>query len=90
MTEDELRQWFESRKEAGRTINIDSCEIGHWYAYDADPYDANPDLPEEAKQIGSNCFVRGPKSRGWVHVGDLPPASGIRIYKERINAGAKQ
>jgi hypothetical protein len=37
MTKDELRQ-LASREEAGRLIDVETCELGRWAAYDADPY----------------------------------------------------
>jgi hypothetical protein len=60
-----------------------------WAAYDADPYGARPDLPEEMKQVGTNRFVRSPESRGWVWEGDLPHASGHAMY-ERIHREARR
>jgi len=50
---------------AGRAIDIETCEIGKWEAYDADPY-GYQELHPEMQQIGTNCFVRSPESRGWV------------------------
>ena len=80
MTEAELRAWLASRKQTGAAIDIETCELGYWPAYDADPYNANPALSDEIKQIGTNRFVRSPESCGWVWEGDLPPASAIAMY----------
>ena len=80
MNKEELQQWFASRIEAGRAIDIETCELGCWAAYDFDPYGVDPDLPEEMQQVGTNRFVRSPESRGWVHEGDLPPAKGKSMY----------
>jgi hypothetical protein len=61
ITPQEFRQWVASRKEAGREIDIETCEFAVWYALDFDPYDADPDLPEVWQQsIGKNQFVRPP------------------------------
>jgi len=87
MTDDEFQHWVSTRKEAGRAIDIETCELGRWAAYDADPYGAQPDLPEEMKQVGTNRFVRSPESRGWVWEGDLPSASVQAMY-ERIHREA--
>jgi hypothetical protein len=80
MTPEQLQQWIASRKEAGRSINIGTCELGRWAAYDCDPYGINPNLPEEMQQIGTNRFVRSPESRGWVWEGDLPMATAKAMY----------
>jgi hypothetical protein len=78
---DELRQWLASREGAGAKIDIETCELGWWYAQDADPYgirEALGEFPEAMHQIGRNRFVRSPDSQGWVAVEDLP--------KEKIRA----
>jgi hypothetical protein len=80
----EFQEWLASRKAAGAAIDIETCELGRWHAYDADPYGARPDLPEEMQQIGSTRWVRSPESRGWVNEEDLPEASGIAMY-DRIH-----
>ena len=89
LTPEEMQQWVASREEAGRKIDIETCELGCWYAYDCDPYGADPDLPEEMKQIGTNRFVCSPESHGWVHEGDLPLASFKAMY-ERIRRKVKE
>jgi hypothetical protein len=38
MTREELVAWLASRKEAGRAIDIETCELGKWPADDCDPY----------------------------------------------------
>ena len=50
-TQDHLtREQFEARlagrKEAGRVIDIETCELGRWYVWMGDPYDAY-DVPPE-------------------------------------------
>jgi hypothetical protein len=87
MTPKEMQQWVASREEAALKIDIETCELGCWYAYDCDPYGARPDLPEEMKQIGTNRFVRSAESRGWVCEDDLPPATIEAMY-ERIHREA--
>src|SRR5438445_9038993 len=70
MTLEEFKAWVASRDEAGRTIDIETCELGYWAAHDADPYGLHEALGEEFyPQIGTNRFVRGPHSRGWVWEG---------------------
>jgi hypothetical protein len=86
MTEEQCQQWLASRKEAGLKIDINTCELGRWYANDCDPYNLRTDLAEEMYQIGTNRFVRSAESCGWVHEGDLPSdklkAMYDRIYRE--------
>jgi hypothetical protein len=83
MTGAEFQEWVASRKAAGAAIDIAACELGRWYAYDDDPYCADPELPEEMKQIGTNRYVRSAASRGWVSERDLPPTTATAMY-ERI------
>jgi hypothetical protein len=71
MTLDEFAQWVASRKEAGAAIDIETCELGRWYAYDLDPYGTR-DLLDEEQQVGTNRWVRSPQSRGWINEEDLP------------------
>jgi hypothetical protein len=87
MSHDELRRWLASREEAGRDIDIETCELGRWKAYDCDPYGILSylgELPEEMQQVGTNRFVRSPQSNGWVNEGDLPTASAEAMY-DRIH-----
>jgi hypothetical protein len=37
LSTEEFKQWVASRKEAGRVINIETCELGRWHAHDCDP-----------------------------------------------------
>ena len=83
LTRAQFDAWLASRKEAGRVINIETCELGRWQAYDCDPYGARPDLPDGLKQIGTNRFVRSPTSNGWINEADLP-VEKIRAMHERI------
>jgi hypothetical protein len=88
MTVAEFEQWVATREEAGRDIDIETCELGRWFALDMDPYGIREARGEEPyPQVGTNRFVRSPESRGWVWEGDLPPEKGKamynRIYRER-------
>ncbi len=82
-TPEQLRDWLASCEAAGAAIDIETCELGRWYANDCDPYGIREllgELPEEAYQIGTNRFVRSSQSRGWVHEGDLPADKGRAMY----------
>ena len=83
LTRVQFDAWLASRREAGRVIDIETCEIGRWQAYECDPYGARSILPAEMKQIGTNRFVRSPTSNGWINEGDLP-LEKIRALHERI------
>jgi hypothetical protein len=87
LTLEEFEQWVASRKEAGRAIDIEICELARWPALDADPYGivtVKGELPEEMCQIGTNRWVRSPESRGWIWEGDLPTEKGKAMY-DRIH-----
>ena len=93
MTDDELRQWLASREEAGSKIDVETCEIGCWYAGSFDPYGIREGLgdlsPELDGYIDKFNFVRSPESSGWVCEGDLPPDKGHALY-DRIHREADQ
>jgi hypothetical protein len=76
MTDAEFAEWVASRKEAGQAINIETCELGSWYADDMNPYD---DQSSEGDWTSRHRFVRAPESRGWVHEGDLPPDAACAL-----------
>jgi hypothetical protein len=84
MTPEQIAHWVASRKKAGRVIDIETCELGGWYAYDCDPYGVRVDLPEEMQQVGTNRYVRSPDSSGWIHEGDLP-IEKFRAMYDRID-----
>jgi hypothetical protein len=84
---DELREWLESRKEAGSKIDIATCEISWWYAETLDPYGIWQELDEfdeEYSCVGRERFARSPESNGWVSIGDLPKEK-IRAFHMRTS-----
>ena len=83
LTRAQFDAWLASRTEAGRVIDIETCELGRWQAYDCDPYGAKSILPDEMKQMGTNRFVRSPTSNGWINEADLP-VEKIHAMHERI------
>jgi hypothetical protein len=90
-TKEGLHQWVASREEAGRVIDVQNCELGHWYAYDADPYGVNPETagrnaadrdepvcPQCGKQwvgLGGRPLTR----EGPSHVPPHPQRSGVML-----------
>jgi hypothetical protein len=81
MTLEEFEQWVASRPEAGRAIDIETCELGRWAALELDPYGIREARGEEPyPQVGTNRFVRSPESRGWVWEGDLPTEKAKAMY----------
>jgi hypothetical protein len=86
LSDDELRQWLASRKEAGRVIDIENCELGWWYAELSDPYGiykALGEFSEEDSCVGRERFVRSPESNGWISEVDLPEEK-LNALRERI------
>lgn len=89
MSDDQLRAFLASRKEAASKIDIETCEIGCWYANaNGDPYEIRSMLAEEDhldKGYSDRFnFVRSPDSGGWICEGDLPKEKGIALY-DRIH-----
>jgi hypothetical protein len=77
----EFEQWIATREEAGRAIDIETCELARWPAYDEDPYGIRRARGEEPyDQVGTNRWVRSPESDGWIWEGDLPPEKGGAMY----------
>jgi hypothetical protein len=83
-TDEQLRQWVASRKEAGRMVDIQTCEIGEWYSDDLDPYGVEP--TKRSGQTGKWLFVRSTVTNGWVSEGDLPKEKAKALYA-RLDAG---
>ena len=88
--------YMANRKEAGRVIDIETCEMASWHVNYFDPYATFPfdddlsdnPLLEQARDDISECwFVRSEESGGWIEWGDLPPekqqAMDARVERER-------
>jgi hypothetical protein len=78
LTQQEIKAWIASRKEAGAKIDIGSAELNGWRPPVDDPYDVGRRKPWDAQRHYNESieemphfFVRGPQSRGWVWQGDL-------------------
>jgi len=89
MTLAEFEQWVASRAEAGRAIDIEICEVGHFGAGDFDPYGLRELKGEEwYGQVSTNCFVRSSTSNGWIHECDLP-AEKLKALDDRLDRDHK-
>jgi hypothetical protein len=71
MTKEEVQRFLADRKEAGKKIDLENCEVfgghGNWF----DPYNVRE---SSEFSYGKHLFVRSPKSDGWVH--EREPATG--------------
>jgi|SRR6516165_1455234 hypothetical protein len=92
MSEQELQRWLASCEEAGRAIDIETCELGSWHAWDCDRYGIRErlgELPEEdMDQVSRNLYVRSPESNGWIFEGDLPTEKS-KALRNRIHAASR-
>jgi hypothetical protein len=79
MTPEQATAWMASRKEAGESIDIETCELGRWHEYECEPYGIL-ELPEAMRQIGTCRFVRSPESAGWINETDLPDEKVGAMY----------
>ena len=58
--------YLANREEAGRVIDIETCEIRCFWVDYFDPYGTAP-FDEDMPTDGSNCwFVRSAESGGWI------------------------
>lgn len=82
-----------NRREAGRVIDIETCEVSRfetWYSnpYGTYPFDDHP-TPELEHEVLIQCYwVRSEESDGWIFGGDLPPEKQQalpRQYKRTLN-----
>ena len=89
-TNTELQQWLTERKEAGKAIDVETCEIFWMHTEVLDPYGVHP-VPPEMSCVGRSYFVRNKRGDTWVCTSDLPgdklDALWKRIDRERKAAG---
>lgn len=89
-SDDELRQWLASRKEAASKVDIATCEIAGWYHSMNDEYGIREMLGEQTEeQLGysdKSKFVRAAETGGWVCETDLSPEQYAALC-ERIHRG---
>ena len=78
-----VERWLAGRKEAGRKIDPETAEIVCVFAQTLDPYGVYPKIPEGYWQVGRECFVRSPGSKGWVLWDDLPAATRRALTKKQ-------
>jgi hypothetical protein len=86
MTPEQLREWVASRKEAGQLIDIETCEIGCWFAdANGDHYGIIREMLGDHPHLEDGYtdkfnFVRSSESGGWICEGDLPRDKGRALY----------
>jgi hypothetical protein len=91
LTTIEFLYWYASRKAAGKTIDVKTCEISVWHCHWHDVYgllDRLNLIPDNYSDcIGKEVFVRAPGSNGWVAIDDLPSTIAkklkVRMDRER-------
>ena len=81
----EIETFLAERKAEALRIDPATCEVDSWHVQVLDPYGLL-DVPEEARCIGRDIFVRNPGG-GWVWFGDLPEATlkAVRARLEKEN-----
>lgn len=82
MIAQELKEFRSIRKKAGQHIDPATADVDWEYGQPADPYGINPDLPEEARQVGRLYFARAPGSDIWVSFYDLPEATRTALWEK--------
>jgi hypothetical protein len=77
--------WLASRKEAGRKVDVETCEVVCWVADYAHPYGIREVdgvlQPAENEYTDKYNFVRSPETDGWVCEGDLPQDKAIALMQ---------
>ena len=86
-TREEQKAYVANRREAGRVIDIETCEVACWDTDYFDPYGIYPgdDGPTE---IELRYWARSEDSDGWIVEHDLPPEKQQalpRQYKRTLN-----
>ena len=75
-------EWLAIRKNAGRKIDPETCELMWDHGCTSDPYGIDPELPEELQQVSRNYFARSPGSDIWVWFGDLPRSTERALWEK--------
>jgi hypothetical protein len=76
------KQWLAIRKEAGLRMDPDTAEVDWRYGAVFDPYEIEPDLPEELQVAGRVYFARSPGSDIWVEFGDIPETTRDALWEK--------
>jgi hypothetical protein len=86
MTVADIEAFVAERKAKALRIDPATCEVHYQYVQVLDPYGLL-DVPEEARCIGADLFVRNPGGDIWVWFGDLPEATlkAVRARPEKEN-----
>jgi hypothetical protein len=84
MTDEEIRQFYASRKAEGLKIDPATAEVFWWYRQEIDPYGILDPFPEEYDCVGRAYFARNPGSDIWVCFCDLPDATAEALSSRRL------
>jgi hypothetical protein len=80
MTEEEVKQFYAIRKEAGLRIDPETAEVEWWHVQMMDPYGIKPELPAELQQVGRGYFAWSAESDVCVWFGHLPDATRDALW----------
>jgi hypothetical protein len=85
LTLQEFEQWLETRKAAGRAIDIEACEYVTIHGDDDSYGYFGRKFPEtwEERQAWVTVYVRSPESRGWIAQEDLPDEKYKALFARR-------
>ncbi|MDQ2081527.1 hypothetical protein RA307_15175 [Xanthobacteraceae bacterium Astr-EGSB] len=78
------KRWRDVRKRAATKIDPATAVLGWRYGQVMDPYGLREYIPPEYDCIDRVYFARGPRSKVWVWVGDLPQAAKIAFCFRRL------
>jgi hypothetical protein len=78
----EIEEWLAVRRLEALKIDPETAEADWCYGYVMDPYDVDPDLPEELQQVGRVYFARRPGGDVWVWFGDLPDDTHKKLWEK--------
>jgi hypothetical protein len=77
-----VEQWLAIRKKAGLQIDPATAEVDWRYGAVFDPYEIEPDLPEELQVAGRVYFARSPGSEVWVSFDDLSEVTRNALWEK--------
>ncbi len=86
LTDEDVAAFLAGRKEAGKLIDPENCEIFWTYAETFDAYGLFV-VPPDMQQVGREYFARSLPDGEWVEYSDIPRET-VAAIQRRIKAGA--